>query len=211
MARIYQHEFKHKEAINALNRALAIKPGNIDLLMRAGRLYAVLGEIDQVVVYYERASALDPGNHNLAADLKRYREIVRDEREYKANYEKGINAKRAGKPEEAVSAFKKALEIDSESTGARMQLAMLQYDMGRFNQALENFKRVFSIDKTAYNACYYAAKIYIRNHQPDMARKLLLKIVADNSGSAISVTARRELDGLDHNDSDNEIQGIRPE
>ena len=76
----------------AVQRALALEPGNTAALSRAGNLACTLGRFDEALQLHRRAAALDPLRSATWASL-------------------GLCAARSGKLEESTAAFKKALEL----------------------------------------------------------------------------------------------------
>jgi len=118
-------------ALKALGQGISKYPQDKDLTSRQFNLYLISGKANEAFTEIEKSIQLDPTNANLYLN-------------------KGILAEQLNKPEEAESAYKKAIELNAGLFDA-------QYNMGTFyyNQGVEMNKKANDIKD---NAKYEAAK-----------------------------------------------------
>lgn len=74
-----------------------------------------------------------------------------------------------GKIDQAISAYREALEIDDYQNGARFSLAFLYYTRGDFNLAEQAYKRVIELEPSFGLAYYQLALLYSERGNPEAA------------------------------------------
>ncbi|MEE9208473.1 MAG: tetratricopeptide repeat protein [Gemmatimonadota bacterium] len=94
-----------------------------DLMASIGRALFREGLYEHAERFFRKATAADQQSAAAAADL-------------------AYSLQRLGKPREALSWLRRALELDSENHDARICLANLEYESGHRKAALEEFERV---------------------------------------------------------------------
>jgi tetratricopeptide (TPR) repeat protein len=95
--------------IAELEKRLASKPEDVDVLVQLGNDYFDLGHYAKAVGVYEKAVQIDPRNADVITDM-------------------GIGYRKLGKPEESVRAFQKALDANPEHSMALFNLGIVLRD-----------------------------------------------------------------------------------
>jgi Tfp pilus assembly protein PilF len=138
------------EAMVAFQRALAINPNDGHVYANLGRLYDSRGQLAEALSQFDHALQLDPGSaytHNLRClTLRKMGKVpeaveacnnaIAAEPGYKYL---GLLYSQLGKPEVAILAFKKVLEIDPKFVAAHEQLADLYQRQGNTAEAKKHF------------------------------------------------------------------------
>jgi tetratricopeptide (TPR) repeat protein len=106
----------------AVQRALALEPGNAAALDRAANLACTLGRFDEALQLYRRAAALDPLRATTWGNL-------------------GFCAGRSGKWEESAGALKKALELNPGFSGVHSYLGRNLLAQSRPQEALTEIEQ----------------------------------------------------------------------
>ena len=106
----------------AVQRALALEPGNAAALNRAGVLACTLGRFDEGLQLDRRAAALDPLRAATWVNL-------------------GLCAGRSGKWEESAAALEKALELTPGRPGAHAHLGRILLAQSRPQEALTEIEQ----------------------------------------------------------------------
>ena len=175
----------------AVQRALALEPGNAAALSRAGSLACSLGRFDEALQLHRRAAALDPLRAATWANL-------------------GFCAGRSGKWEESAAALKKALELTPGCSGAHAFLGRILLAQSRPQEALTEIEQETSpiwrmyglalayhalgrkkdadaalaefIAKYQADAAYQVAEIYAFRGEADRAFEWLERAYAQRDG-----------------------------
>jgi len=111
------YEWDWKGADQSYRRALALEPGNPNVLRGAGALDRFLGRLDDAIALYRRAIEIDPLSPRAYKNL-------------------GMLLHYAGRQEEARSALSKALDLNSETSFAHHYLGQVYLAQSRFQEAL---------------------------------------------------------------------------
>jgi Flp pilus assembly protein TadD len=126
-------------AVRLYRRGLEIEPRNVELLNSMGFALFQQGKSQEAVVELEKALAIDPKHwkaHNnmalAAIDIgelelaeAHYRESLAIKPEAAIYNDLGVVLERLGMPEDAATAYRKALELDPKSSAARTNLDAL--------------------------------------------------------------------------------------
>ena len=75
----------------------------------------------------------------------------------------------ADKPEEAKKEFEKALELKSNYSDAKIQLALIFEQKGNFQEAISKLKETISQDPFNVEAIFHLGRVYYNNNQTDEA------------------------------------------
>ena len=116
------HDWDWVGAEAEYQRALALAPGNAEILWQAGELAVTLGRFDDAIALYRRAIELDPLSARSYLSL-------------------GIAYYYAGRLQESIAALKKALEINPQSPGAHEFLGRIDLAQGNARAALVEMQR----------------------------------------------------------------------
>jgi tetratricopeptide (TPR) repeat protein len=100
------YDWDWAEADRSYQRALAIDPGNADVVQQSSSLAATLGRFDDAIALDQRAAVLDP----LSATV---------------HYYYAIHLYYAGKFDTAIAAFRKALDVNPEYPAAHAGMAVI--------------------------------------------------------------------------------------
>jgi TolB-like protein/cytochrome c-type biogenesis protein CcmH/NrfG len=114
------HDWDWAGAGASFRRALALKPGDADVMRDAGSLAGYLGRLDEAVELYRRAKMIDPifGSNSL-----------------------GRNLYYAGRQEEAKAALEKALELVPETVVAHTLLGLVYLAQSHPKEALAEMEK----------------------------------------------------------------------
>jgi tetratricopeptide (TPR) repeat protein len=130
------------QAIEAYDKALAIRPFYADAHVGLGDARAARGEVDGAVAAYQKALGYHPLNARVHASLGKL---------YYA--EKGLYY-------EAVQAYRKAIDLDGSFVDARMGLAEVYEDKGLYQEAIGEYRKVIELDQKNTGALYSLALVY---------------------------------------------------
>jgi Flp pilus assembly protein TadD/dipeptidyl aminopeptidase/acylaminoacyl peptidase len=147
-------------AVKAYERGLAVEPQNVELLNSLGFALFQQGKSKEAVVALEKAVAVDPkhwkSHNNLAlaaidiGELEVAEAHFRDSLAIKpqpAIYnDLGFVLERQGLSEEATRAYRKAIELDSESSTAHYNLGASLARSGQFAEAESPLRKAIELD-----------------------------------------------------------------
>lgn len=161
-------------AMNALNKALQLRPGMPLAIMRIGMILEDLGRLDKAREAYREAAgnkedaaiAKEAAVRMLKIDVAIHTQKSRkffQEKQYDASikelesvislrpdnadalYSMGLSFQRLGKLNEAIGVFKKASEINPLHADTHFQLGMTFYSQSAFEEAITSLKKFISI------------------------------------------------------------------
>ena len=112
-------------------------------------------------------------------------------------FDEGLAASRAGRIEEAIAAYERAVEIGPTCLECRFNLAVAYADASRFDAAEETFRAVLEI-RPGYAAAYYGlSSVYARQGRTDEAaeargeaNRIALELLAAGRAQAEDAVAR---------------------
>ena len=209
MGRIKQQaDFDWVGAAASSQRAVALDPGNPEVVRAAALSATILGRVDEALPLFRRAVDLDPLNADSWEQLAESEFFM-------------------GRLDEAVADFKKALELNPDVVAAHKNLSEIYVIKGRPQQALPEIElvrddeaRVFLypilyyafgrkkesdaalseyIAKYRANGAYQIAMIYAFRNQSDEAFEWLERAYAQHDGGLIFTKVEPLLKNL-HND-----------
>ena len=129
-------------AIEAYNKALAIKPDHPEVYNNMGVTFQEQGKLEEAIEAYKKALAIKP--------------------DYAEAYNNmGIALKNQGKLEEAIEAYNKALEIKPDYAEAYYNMGNALKEQGKLEEAIEAYKKALAIkpdNAEAYNNMGIALK-----------------------------------------------------
>ncbi len=132
----------YDQAIEAYQRAIALRPHYADAHVGLGDAKAAKGENEAAIAHYQKALSLDPLNARVHFALG------------KIYYtEKGLYY-------EAVGAYKKAIELDPYFLEARMGLGDIYEEKGLYKDAIAEYRKVIEVDPKHAGAQYNLALAY---------------------------------------------------
>jgi tetratricopeptide (TPR) repeat protein len=130
------------QAIEAYSKAIELRPFFADAYVGLGDAKAAKSDTDGAIAAYQKALVYNPVNPRVHMSLG------------KIYYgEKGLYY-------ESVTAYKRAIELDSRSVDARMGLGEVYEEKGLYKEAIEEYRRVIEIDGKHTGAMYNLALVY---------------------------------------------------
>jgi tetratricopeptide (TPR) repeat protein len=181
----------YEAAAAAFERALELRPGDLEDLLDLGRARAALQQWPEAIAAYARLIELDPQNakalHNLAnvhlrqgdyeeAALGYAKALDADPDYLLATYNYGRALTQLSRSEEAEKTFSRCLELEARSDRDRRTqldclffLGTLRFRAGDFEQSASIMERVVSIFSGHAEARYYLGMSYRRLGRSDEA------------------------------------------
>ena len=130
------------QAVEAYDKAIQLRPFYADAHVGLGDARAAKGDVDGAIGAYQKALLYNPANPRVYMSLG------------KIYYgEKGLYY-------EAVTAYKKAIDLDPQSVEARLGLGEVYEDKGLYKEAIEEYKKVIELDAKHTGALYNLALVY---------------------------------------------------
>ena len=130
------------QAVEAYSKAIELRPFFADAYVGLGDAKAAKSDIDGAIVAYQKALVYNPVNPRVHMSLG------------KIYYgEKGLYY-------EAVTAYKRAIDLDPHSVDARMGLGEVYEEKGLYKDAVEEYRRVIELDGKHTGAMYNLALVY---------------------------------------------------
>jgi tetratricopeptide (TPR) repeat protein len=130
------------QAIEAYNKALDLRPTYADAYAGLGDANAAKGNFDAAVTAYQKALATNPLNPRVHVSLGK---IYYTEKQLYY---------------EAVTSYKKAIDLDPRYVEARMGLAEVYEEKGLYQDAIGEYKKVVEQDDKNTGALYNLALVY---------------------------------------------------
>ena len=130
------------QAIEAYGNAITLRPFYADAYVGLGDAKASKSDVDGAIAAYQKALVYNPVNPRVHMSLGRI---------YYG--EKGLYY-------EAVTAYKKAIDLDPHSVEARMGLGEVYEEKGLYKEAIEEYRRVIEIDAKHTGGMYNLALVY---------------------------------------------------
>ena len=157
---ILKNQGKLEEAIEAYNKALAIKPDYADAYNNMGITLKEQGKLEEAIEAYNKALAIKPdyaeaynnmGNAlqeqgKLEEAIEAYNKALSLKPDYAdAYYNMGNALKEQGKLEEAIEAYNKALAIKPDYAEAYNNMGTALQEQGKLEEAIEAYNKALAI------------------------------------------------------------------
>jgi tetratricopeptide (TPR) repeat protein len=108
-----------KTRISGLEKMLAARPNDVDVLIQLGNDHFDLGNYEKAREYYQKALEINPHNADVLTDM-------------------GVCLRKLGKPQESVEAFRKAVEVNPGHSLALFNMGIvLRDDLKDYDGALK--------------------------------------------------------------------------
>jgi len=151
-----------REAVHAFLEALALQPDYAEALANLGGALRALEKPARAVEVYRRALAISPDLPAAVAGLKEalaQRPPATDgatpeARAADAHFNEGGAQKDAGRLDEAIASYRKALALAPEFTAAHVNLGSAMLDQGRRAEAMACFRKALALDHGLPEAHY---------------------------------------------------------
>lgn len=131
----------HEQAVKAYQTALEIQPHNVEALNNLGLAYQELGRFSEAIAVYEEGLTLNPDLPQLHVNLATARDLQDGVYSLAAyqHYKIGTRAKRAGRTEAAIAAWKQAIAESPKYLQAYLQLAELYFESAKYESAIRTY------------------------------------------------------------------------
>jgi Flp pilus assembly protein TadD len=152
---------KPTEAVQPLERAIALDPDHTAAHYALARLLQRSGKTEEARAHMERARAGDEKNRRVMMA----RSLVNE----------GADHLRAGRTVEAVSSLRRAVELDPDNANARHNLGVALLASGAFQDALREFDAALGADSRRADTLYYAGRTWLALGNAQRALLMLVK------------------------------------
>ena len=157
MAVLFLRDNKYRTAASALERVVAIEPGNLRARLLLGSVYCLQLNLDSLALQqFTAVSEADPQYPAVQFGLGRL-------------------LFRQGKDDEAVEHFRSELEAHPEHAEARFHLAKALLRMGRTERVLDHLQALLGKEVDQAELHFFLAKTYTAWKQPAKAIEALLE------------------------------------
>ena len=168
---------RYADALSAVQAGLAANPKSYALRLRLGAAHLAAGHYaDAELVFRDLVTAGDPlptGYVGLAQVLMRTgraeeaaAELAAAEQKlgpgFLLSYFQGLAFDRAGKPQPAMDAFQKAVQLDPNNAEAHLSLGKTELGLGRANDAILELQETLRLDPSNEQAKRLLSKAYAR-------------------------------------------------
>lgn len=126
----YAQSGRPAEALQAYALALALKPEFVDAEFMRGRMLEELARFEEAEASYRRALVLQPGNEQVHLNLVGL--LVR----------MGDAQRQAGRVDDAVGSYERALQVDAASPAVRYRIARELHALARLEAAALEYQRI---------------------------------------------------------------------
>jgi len=222
----------YKEAMGALQNAIALDPELVDVHYNLGYAYIEQGYYDKAIPHLERAVAIAPNlkrahynlarayreSGNLEAATHAITETLRLDPNYQrdhetansikqAHYNRGITYLNDERYSEAVTAFQNAITLDSDFTTAHYNLGLTYLKMETYPRAVDALRKAITLDRNYKAAHHTLALAYLGQQELGKAR--------DTARDALKLDAnyqpaRSLLEAIDPSFTPSETQTTTP-
>jgi len=201
----------YERAVKAYQTALEIRPHNVEALNNLGLAHQELGQFADAIAVYEEGLTLSPEQPQLHTNLATARDLQAGVYSLAAHrhYQVGVHAKRAGRMETAIAAWKQAVAESPRYLKASLQLADLYFEKGEYKQAIRTYLSAIALVSEnqpsqpvgTANIFYNLGNSYLRTQQLEAAVSAYQQAVDINpemiSAWANMGTALLEMERLD--------------
>ncbi|MDQ2777486.1 MAG: tetratricopeptide repeat protein [Acidobacteriota bacterium] len=147
---------KRQDAVQAVNRALELKPGDFDLLMEQGWVYQKSGDQVSAIRSFLSASQIEP-------------------RTPAVYYEIGMSFFLLHEFDRAIIHFKRVLELDPQHDRAEFMLGLVDVLRNGDAEAQAHFQRAMALQPDNPHYLLHYGVLLVQLNETDKALKLMLK------------------------------------
>jgi tetratricopeptide (TPR) repeat protein len=143
-----------KAALARFERALEIKPDEVSALVGRGQALVVLNREAEAISAFEAALAVDP----TLDEVKRRVDVLRF-RASEQDVARARQAARAGKLDDAVAGYTRAIAASPDSAFLYRELAAVERQKGDTTRALEHLRKAVALDPTDSKSLVQAGEL----------------------------------------------------
>ena len=193
LAEQYEEQEQYEQAYDEYKKLLNARPKSIELLERAAHIATILNKQDEAEKYFSTILQLDPTNevaHEQLMDLFIYSD------KFKYYTYRGNLHMLQQKFEHAAGDFKKALDKAPDlerSNVTRFILATIYYQLGKQNNAIDEYLRIIDSHQAPEAAYLNLAKIYEEQDVLSGAAEILERAIEDGHDTKVVKDALAEI------------------
>jgi Tfp pilus assembly protein PilF len=207
------HLVKHNytSALTNLLKAVKYAPERSDVHNNLAMAYFFKKDSISALKHLRKSLKLDPKNNdarmnlaNLYMKQKRYskaqtelNKILKDltySRQYKTYYNLGFIQMKLKNKSRAIEYFKEAIKDNENACLAHFQLAMMEYKVNKYPEALELFKTASKgVCYQTVAPVYYQGEAYIKMNKFELAKLKFMEIIDKFPKSRYAVKAKKSL------------------
>ena len=147
-------QFKHKEAADAFRRALQLQPGLVVARINLGIALFNMPDLPAAQKELQAAAAAAPNAPQ-------------------PQYVLGLAAKTQNRPEEAIAAFQKVLQIDPNDVGANVNLGQLYAQQRKYPEAIAVLRTAIAAEPYNATGLYNLGTALLRSGQREEGTKVI--------------------------------------
>jgi superkiller protein 3 len=173
---VAQHAAGHEQEAHAtFDLAASLEPNTTLLFSEATRLRLRCADDGDNAGAAETAPATDeqdaPDPETLLRDaIRRHEQALRATPRYAdLHYRHGLLLRQAGRPLEAIAAFRRAVEINPNYTKALLKLGVCLKELGRASEALAAFRQALSVQPRDVKVHYELGLLFAQRNRFDLA------------------------------------------
>lgn len=187
---VLDRQGKSDEALESIDKALALAPTSARFLLQKGEIYRQTQKFAEAVPYYDKVLEQNPldmkarlgrgyanlGLQNIDA-VEADAEIIleRFAREPNASYMKALVLARKGQSEEAIDVLSKAYRIE-ENASAMYLAANLYLNTNQLEQARASINKYLTMQPTSLRGLVVSATVFLQNEEAEKAVDILERV-----------------------------------
>lgn len=144
---------EYDKSADAYNRLLEINKRNVGVLSRLGEIYYEKGDLEKSLDLYQKITVLEPVSENARVAYLNMGNIMDD----------------AGRPDEAIEMYEKALAIDGKDDSVLYNMGIAYQHAGKPELAIQSWRKALSINPDKPDHQLAIAKFYYEKRDYDMA------------------------------------------
>jgi tetratricopeptide (TPR) repeat protein len=201
----------HENAIVALERALTIRPDDIDTMFQLADLYYNKGNLSRAEDLFRRLVKITPGDTNtenalvnlgiILDDMERHSEAISaleqaisiNPKNDTAYYNLGIAYKNAGQPTRAIENWKKASALNPTEPKNQEAIGDYYFQSGYYVESAKEYEEVSRANPFQYKLKLKLADSYFKLKNYDQAEKQLIYVLNNSKESVEIKNAHRKL------------------
>ncbi|HMW07776.1 MAG TPA: tetratricopeptide repeat protein [Leptospiraceae bacterium] len=201
----------HDNAIASLEKAMRLRPDDIDTLVQLADLYYNRGNLSQAEETFRKVIRITHGDSNTESarvnlgiildDMERYGEAIFEfekaielnPKNENAYYNLGIAYKHAGQPTKALESWRKAYAINPNENKYKEAIGDYYLESNYLDEAAREYEDIAKANQYNYKVRLKLADAYFRKQQYDLAEKNLIFVLNQSKNAEEIKLAHRKL------------------